>query len=385
MAHLVDDQAEVKALLAQAEHLANNLSFAFNTPSGIPSNNLYFSNHTTDGANSSGIAAAGTLVLEWTRLSDLTGNKRYAQLAQNAENYLLNPRPASAQPWPGLVGTSVSLSNGSFLDNSGGWNGGDDSFYEYLIKMYIYDQSRFSTYKDRWVLAAESSMAHLASHPTSRPDLTYLAGFSGHLLNLESGHLACFDGGNFILGGQVLGRNDIKNFGLDLVTACHNTYTSTTTRIGPEVFNWNQTAAPANQSAFYDKNGFFIEVADYDLRPEVVESYFYAYQVTKDRKYQDWAWDAFLAINATCRMTFGFTAISDVNAPGGGSKLDLQESFFFAELMKYLYLIQAPVSAFQSTPTLLEISMANSIRSKYRGMWNTMAKISGCSTPKRIR
>ena len=60
--------------------------------------------------------------------------------------------------------------------------------------------------------------------------------------------------------------------------------------------------------------------------------------------YQDWAWDAFLALNATCRTDSGFSSISDVNAPGGGDKLDLQESFFFAEVMKYSYLIQAPVS-----------------------------------------
>ena len=60
--------------------------------------------------------------------------------------------------------------------------------------------------------------------------------------------------------------------------------------------------------------------------------------------YQDWAWDAFVAINATTRVNKGFSAISDVNAANGGSFDNVQESFLFAEVMKYSYLIHAPVS-----------------------------------------
>lgn len=88
-------------------------------------------------------------MLEWTRLSDLTRNTEYAKLAQKGESYLLNPKPASAEPFPGLLGSSVSLQTGEFVDSSGGWGGGTDSFYEYLIKMYVYDRTRFDFYKDR--------------------------------------------------------------------------------------------------------------------------------------------------------------------------------------------------------------------------------------------
>lgn len=109
--------------------------FQFETPSGIPNNNLIFGNRSDDGSTTNGLATIGTLVLEWTRLSDLTGNDTYAQLTQKAESYLLNPQPAYNEPWDGLVGTNVALENGSFVDASGGWNGGDDSFYEYLIKV----------------------------------------------------------------------------------------------------------------------------------------------------------------------------------------------------------------------------------------------------------
>lgn len=45
-----------------------------------------------------------------------------------------------------------------------------------------------------------------------------------------------------------------------------------------------------------------------------------------------------MAINATCRTDSGFAAVSNVNAQNGGFKYDNQESFFFAEVMKYSYL-----------------------------------------------
>ena len=344
LADLADNKSSVDALLVQATNLANNLSYAFDTPSGVPANGLIFSNRTTDGGTTNGLATVGTLVLEWTRLSDLTGDDSYAQLSQKGESYLIAPTPATSEPFPGLVGTNIYIENGSFADAFGGWVGGDDSFYEYLIKMYAYDQSRFGTYKDRWVTAVDSTIANLASHPSSRPDLTYLAEFNNTDLILESEHLACFDGGNFILGGLVLDRQDYIDFGITLTEGCHNTYTSDLTRIGPEIFSWDASAVPANQTDFYNANGFYITNSGYDLRPEVAESYYYAYVATGDTKYQDWAWDAFLAINSTCRATAGYSAISDVNAPNGGSQTDNQESFLFAEVLKYLYLIQAPVS-----------------------------------------
>jgi mannosyl-oligosaccharide alpha-1,2-mannosidase len=129
-------------------------------------------------------------VLEWTHLSDLTGDPTYAELSQKGESYLLNPKfqPPLSQPWPGLLGTSVNTTTGLFQDVVGGWNGGDDSYYEYLIKMWVYDSSRFSTYRDGWIQAADSSIAHLASHPSSRPDLRFLATFDGTNLSYVSSH-----------------------------------------------------------------------------------------------------------------------------------------------------------------------------------------------------
>lgn len=165
--------------------------------------------------------------------------------------------------------------------------------------------------------------------------------------------VACFDGGNLILGGLTLDRPDYVQFGIELAYSCHETYTATVTGIGPEGFAWqdgkaantsSNPAAPADQANFYKEAGFWITSSYYILRPEVIESWYYAYRATGDSKYQDWAWTAFKSINATCSVGAGFSEVTDVNAPKGGSFTDFQDSFWFAEVLKYLYMIQAEVS-----------------------------------------
>ena len=346
LSNLTKNNTAVDALLTQAKSLADTLKFAFDTPTGIPSNNLFLTNKSNDGASSNGLATIGSLVLEWQHLSDLTGDATYGQLAQKGESYLLNPQPAYNVPFPGLVGSNIDLATGKFLDATGGWNGGDDSFYEYLIKMYVYDSSKYDNYRERWVLAADSTIKYLTSNPITRPDLTFLASYDNKTFVNSSEHLTCFDGGNFLLGGQVLGRQDYIDFGLALVNGCHDTYISTATGIGPEAFSWNSTnKLGSSDQAFFDKNGFYITTPSYDLRPEVIESFYYAYRITGDTMYQDWAWDAFVAINRTCRIGSGFSSVQNVNTVGGGGFFNQQESFLFAEVMKYSYLIHAPVSA----------------------------------------
>ena len=188
MSSLAPDSKKVDILLKQAVSLADSLSIAFNTTSGVPDPTVFLNpTRRISGSSSNNIAEVGTLVLEWTRLSDISGDKKYAELAQKGESYLLNPT-GSPEAWPGLVGSDVRIQDGTFLNSNGGWSGGTDSFYEYLIKMYQYDPEAFAEYKDRWVLAADSTMAHLASHPTSRKDLTFLSQYSGQTTYPVSSH-----------------------------------------------------------------------------------------------------------------------------------------------------------------------------------------------------
>lgn len=189
---LVEDEEAVEAILKQATHLADLLSDSFDTPSGVPRNTLFITPNGTRASDdeTNGIATIGTLVLEWSRLSDLTGDSKYHELTQKAEDYLLAPlNPQLGEPFPGLIGTNVNVTDGKFVDSSGGWNGGTDSFYEYLIKMYLYDSAKYGIYLERWIEAIDSSIKHLTSHPTSRPDITFLAAYNGpDELNFVSTH-----------------------------------------------------------------------------------------------------------------------------------------------------------------------------------------------------
>ena len=293
------------------------------------------------------MATIGSLVLEWTHLSDLSGKPKYGQLTQKAESYLLSPKPAWAEPFPGLVGSTVNTTTGEFLDADGGWASGDDSFYEYLLKMYVYDPARFGVYRDRWVAAADSTIQYLTSHPRPRPDLTYLAAFSNRTVTAASDELVCFDGGNFILGGLTLGEPKYVQYGLDLIGGCYNLYNSTATGLAPAGFGWNASAVPADQRAFFRAHGFYIDEKSFALRPEYLESLYYAYRATGDARYQDWSWQTFLALNATTRVGSGYSAIKDVTVAGGGGFIDSQQSFFFAEVLKYAYLIHKPDAPYQ--------------------------------------
>jgi mannosyl-oligosaccharide alpha-1,2-mannosidase len=231
---LLTNGTKKESLLSQSKKLADLLSIAFDTHTGIPENTLHFlKNHRfVEVSRKSSLADVGTLVLEWTRLSDLLNDPKYTRLAQKAESYVLNPIPTQWEPFPALLSDTINSTTGMFVDSPGGWGGSSDSFYEYLLKVFVYSANRFEEYRDRWTTAAHSTMVHLASHPSSRPDLTFLSRFYGQNVLHTSGHstypysllssesiviltiVECFAGGNFLLGGSVLKEQKYIDFGL---------------------------------------------------------------------------------------------------------------------------------------------------------------------------
>lgn len=69
--------------------------------------------------------------MQWQHLSDLSGDPSYGELVQKAESYWFS----GTEIWPGLTGSNFSVQTGEIMDQYGGWTGGNDSAYEYLIKM----------------------------------------------------------------------------------------------------------------------------------------------------------------------------------------------------------------------------------------------------------
>lgn len=155
-------------------------------------------------------------VLEWSKLSELTKDTTFARLSQTAEEVLIHPRFSKFESFPGLVGGDINVTTNLFQPSIISWGAGSDSFYEYLIKMYAYDSQSFEKYAQRWMLAADSTIEHLASSPVDRPDLMFIGNHDERLGQTiaESGHMDCFAGGNFILAGTLLNQQKYTDFGL---------------------------------------------------------------------------------------------------------------------------------------------------------------------------
>jgi hypothetical protein len=76
----------------------------------------------------------------------------------------------------------------------------------------------------------------------------------------------------------------------------------------------------------------------YNLNPEIIESAYYLWFFTGDKKYKEMASQYFTDIMTYCRTDVAFTNIKDVRTK---EQKDHMETFFLAETMKYLYLVFA--------------------------------------------
>lgn len=224
-----------------------------------------------------------------------------------------------------------------------------DSFRQYLIKMYVYDPEKYSKYGERFTAAADSTIAYLLSHPSSRPDLTMASSFTGTAPQNYSEQLACFIGGSFILGSTALNKPEYLQHGLSFCEFCANGYRHAASGIGPQIYSWNLTELGwpqfANQSYLYPEAGWFIDdntALGNGQAPEAIESWYYAYQVTGNQYWRDVAWAYTLAQNRTERVGSGFSSVQNVLQADGGGYENRMASFMLAEVLKYQYLIQAP-------------------------------------------
>jgi len=114
-----------------------------------------------------------------------------------------------------------------------------------------------------------------------------------------------------------------------ITNTCHESYDRTDTKLGPEAFRFSEAveARALKQNERY-----------YILRPETFESYFLMWRLTKDPKYREWGWEAVQALDNSCKVDGGYSGVRNVYQVEG-QKDDVQQSFFLAETLKYLYLL----------------------------------------------
>jgi Glycosyl hydrolase family 47 len=158
------------------------------------------------------------------------------------------------------------------------------------------------------------------------------------VLDHKMDHLVCFMGGSLALGAYTdpLGlqstraQRDLKT-ARALTYTCYQMYARMKTGIAPEFVQ------------FHAGNDFSIGrgAPHYLLRPETVESFFILNQLTGDPIYREWGWEVFQSIEKYCKTAIAYGALSNVQDTEQQPR-DKMESFFLAETIKYLYLLQDP-------------------------------------------
>ncbi|XP_004078357.1 mannosyl-oligosaccharide 1,2-alpha-mannosidase IC [Oryzias latipes] len=314
----------------KALELGEKLLPAFNTPTGIPRGVINLGSGTSwswgwASAGSSILAEFGTLHLEFVHLTELSNNPIYTEKVMNIRK-LLN----KIEKPHGLYPNFLSPVSGNWVQHHVSIGGLGDSFYEYLIKSYLMSDKTDEEAKDMYYSALQAIEANLVQK--SPGGLTYVAEWRGGILDHKMGHLACFSGGMIGIGaddGEPEKRQHYLDLAAEITHTCHESYTRSDTKLGPEAFRFD-SGAEATANRLSDRY--------YILRPEVIESYMYMWRLTHDPKYREWGWEAVEALERYCRVESGFSGIRDVYSMTV-SHDNMQQSFFLSETLKYLYLL----------------------------------------------
>uniref|UniRef100_A0A8C4WVR0 alpha-1,2-Mannosidase n=1 Tax=Eptatretus burgeri TaxID=7764 RepID=A0A8C4WVR0_EPTBU len=314
----------------KAVHLAEKLLPAFRTPLGIPWALLNLKSGVGRNWNwaSSGcsiLAEFGTLHLEFAHLSFLTGDPAYINAVLNVRKVLQKMERPN-----GLYPNYLHPRTGRWGQHHTSVGGLGDSFYEYLLKAWLISDRTDVDARRMYDEAIEGIEHHLVRRSVG--GLTFIGEWRGGHLERKMGHLACFAGGMFALGADGSPGGQAGHFlqlGAEIARTCHESYTRSALKLGPEAFKFEggAEAVAVRQNEKY-----------YILRPEVIETYWYLWRFTHDPKYRDWGWEAVEAIEKHCRVAGGYSGVKDVYA-NHPTHDDVQQSFFLAETLKYLYLL----------------------------------------------
>ncbi|XP_073148382.1 alpha-mannosidase I MNS5 [Henckelia pumila] len=291
-------------LLVLAEELGQRFLPAFDTPTGLPYAwiNLKYGvmeNEITETSTS----GCGSLILEMGALSHLTGDPRFESAALRALRKLWSMRSSL-----NLLGTTLDVETGEWIEYSSGIGAGVDSFYEYLLKAHI-----LFGREELWKMFQS---AYLAVQKYFRHGPWY------HEADMRTGRatywqltsLQAFWPGLQVLIGDVAAANSSHR----------------------EFFYVWQKFGVLPERYLLDHQMLHPTEKYYPLRPELAESTFYLYQATKDPWYLEVGESIVDSLNFHTRVEGGFASIRDVTTM---ELEDHQHSFFLAETCKYLYLL----------------------------------------------
>uniref|UniRef100_A0A3P9IMV8 alpha-1,2-Mannosidase n=1 Tax=Oryzias latipes TaxID=8090 RepID=A0A3P9IMV8_ORYLA len=320
-------------LLHMAKDLGLRLLPAFNTSSGLPYPRVNLRHGVRGPETRTGTetdtctACAGTIILEFAALSRFTGDSIFENHARRAMDFLWEKRQRNSN----LVGTTINIHSGEWVRRDSGVGAGIDSYYEYLLKAYVLLGD--DLFLQRFNIHYASIMKYISQppllldvhiHKPLLPARTWmdslLAFFPGlqvrtdHLLSLLARVLSSVNVVLFqVLKGDIRPAIETHEM-LYQVTKKHNFL--------PEAFTTD----------------FRVHWAQHPLRPEFAESTYFLFKATGDPYYLEAGRTILDNLNRFARVPCGFAAMKDVRT---GSHEDRMDSFFLAEMFKYLFLLFA--------------------------------------------
>lgn len=347
-----------------AKNLADHLLSAFtSSPTAIPYSDVILhdsSAHPAPGGLSS-TSEVSTLQLEFNYLSTISGDPKYSVTAMKVLEHM-----KTLPKVEGLVPIYINPHTGEFSGENIRLGSRGDSYYEYLLKVWL--QKRASqdtnvTYLHNMYEEAMKGVRHRLVRKSIPNGLVFIGelpyGANGEF-SPKMDHLVCFLSGTLALGAtkgftketamrdNLINFEDLENLKLaeDLAKTCFEMYSVTSTGLAPEIayFHTEEYSEGGldggNKSSEYI-NDIIIKQADRHnlLRPETVESLFVLYRITEDPKYREWGWQIFEAFEKFTRVdSGGYTSLDDVTTITPHRR-DKMETFFLGETLKYLYLL----------------------------------------------
>lgn len=343
----------------RAEELAQLILPAFNTLTGVPLGRLRLTDKGGQrySAGSVILAEAASMLLEMTRLWQVTGNRTYFDTVQRTTDWLDRNMTGTPDRLGALLPTSIFPERGTMYGWYS-WGGMVDSAYEYLIKEHQLLGGRLAQYGRMFEEAVDSARQWLIRgiHTVPNAPLLIFGHSNGKSFQPKLEHLTCFAGGTIGLGARLLpNRQRDLSHAQRVTEACWWAYNATATGIGPEEITFYRDRDTDRFDTVYGPGGTsrrgkargapIVGVRsfspDYRNRPETIESVFYMWRITGDQKWQERGWQMFSSWVTHSMSHYGFSSIRDVTRVPV-TQTDSMESFVFAETFKYYYLLFSP-------------------------------------------
>ncbi|KAI2678294.1 CAZyme family GH47 [Penicillium roqueforti] len=282
-------------------------------------------------------AGAGSLVLELTVLSRLTGDGRYEDLGKRAFWAVWNRRSDI-----GLLGFGIDVESGKWVGPWAGIGAGIDSFYEYAVKTYVLlsEGERVPFDSDSPWAALDSYYAPLTDYQHTADAFRQVWEESHTAINRHLFRGEGYQHPHLIVGDVVTGAT--RAFWIDSLSAfypgvlaldgkldeaiqIHLLTTAIWTRYSGIPERWNVATGDIDNGMPW-----------YGGRPEFIESNYYIYRATQDPWYLHVGEMVLSDLKRRCWTKCGWAGIRNVLT---GELIDRMESFFIGETAKYLYLL----------------------------------------------